>query len=353
MEINEILSEEFWEDEGEVLFETSGTMGKGKRILLSKRALRISAEAVNAWLGVSAESVWGLALPVRHVGGFGVVARAAICGCELRVYEGKWNAGSFAEWVRREGVSHVSLVPTQVHDLVSGGFQGSEQLKAVVVGGGALDSRLGQSARDFDWPVLASYGMTEASSQVATQSLKCLETPFAEGEMEILPIWQGRTSENGLLEIKGEALFSGSMAGEKFVEREAEWFRTNDRVRIDGRHLVPLGRSDSLVKVMGELVDLEAVEREFLQTAGERLTAGDFAIIAVPDVRREHTLIAVFRRGRRGDCFADFQKTVGGLHKLGGCIEVEEIPVGELGKVRRGELAKMVRELRAAEEPES
>ena len=352
MEINEILSEEFWEDEGEVSFETSGTTGEGKRVLLSKRALRVSAEAVNAWLGVSAESVWGLALPVRHVGGFGVVARAAICGCELRIYEGKWNAGSFAEWVEREGVSHVSLVPTQVHDLVSGGFQGSEQLKAVVVGGGALDSRLGQAARNLGWPVLASYGMTEASSQVATQSLKCLEIPFAEGEMEILPIWQGRASENGLLEIKGEALFSGTMTGEEFVEREGEWFRTNDRVRVDGRHLFPLGRSDSLVKVMGELVDLEAVEREFLQTAGQRLTARDFAIIAVPDARREHTLLAVFRRGKSGDCYADFQKSVRGLHTLGGCLEVDEMPMGELGKVRRGELAKMVKELLAGEKSE-
>ncbi len=352
MEINEILSTEFWKDERVVWFETSGTTGQRKRISLSKGALRTSAEAVNSWLGVSADSVWGLALPVRHVGGFGVVARAAIGDCKLRAFVGKWNAGIFAEWVGREGVSHVSLVPTQVHDLVAGGYRAPEKLKALVVGGGALASHLGQAARDLGWPVLASYGMTEASSQVATQSLECLAAPFAEGELEILPIWQARTSENGLLEIKGGALFSGTMTGEKFVEREGEWFCTNDRVRVDGRHLIPLGRSDSMVKIMGELVDLEAVESEFLQSSGKRLTAGDFAIVAVPDARREHKLLAVFQRGKRGDCFADFQKSVAGLHKLGGCLEVDEMPVSGLGKIRRGVLAKMVMELLAGEKPE-
>ena len=342
MEIEEILSEEFWDKKEGVWFDTSGTTGEGKRILLSRRALEISAEAVNEWLGVGANSVWGLALPLRHVGGFGVVARAGIAGCGLRVFDGKWDAGKFADWVRSEAVTHVSLVPTQVYDLVAGGFRGGGKLEAVVVGGGALDVERGQSARDLGWPVLASYGMTEACSQVATQSLASLDIPFAEGRLEILPVWEARVSEQGLLEISGEALFSGISEAGDFVEREGDWFRTNDRVRVEGRFLVPLGRADSLVKVMGELVDVEAVEREFLGLAGTRLTSGEFAVVALPDARREHALVAVFMNGKEGGCFADFRKKVAGIHRLAGYVEVEEMPRGGLGKIRRGKLRSIV-----------
>ncbi|HEX7260708.1 MAG TPA: hypothetical protein VF258_02745, partial [Luteolibacter sp.] len=57
---------------GHALFKTSGSSGNPKWIALSKPALLVSAAAVNRHLAVNTNSCWGLALPLDHVGGFGV-----------------------------------------------------------------------------------------------------------------------------------------------------------------------------------------------------------------------------------------------------------------------------------------
>src|SRR5262245_38728448 len=59
-----------------VLF-SSGTTGVDlKGYALSKKALFANARAVNEHFSLSKEDVWGLSLPVYHIGGLSVVARA-------------------------------------------------------------------------------------------------------------------------------------------------------------------------------------------------------------------------------------------------------------------------------------
>jgi O-succinylbenzoic acid--CoA ligase len=215
----------------------------------------VSAEAVNGWLGVVPKSKWGLALPIDHVGGFAILARVFQSGCGLAEFDGKWDAGKFHRWISDEGVTHVSLVPTQVHDLVAVKLQAPEKLRAVVVGGGRLPETLGQAARDLGWPVLASYGMTEAGSQIATQSMSDLSKPFCEGDFEILSIWQVESDADDRLKISGEALFSGYLfqeeTGVRFEPTLSKSFLTNDRGSVSGNYLELLGRMDALVKVLG------------------------------------------------------------------------------------------------------
>ena len=110
---------------GHVLFATSGSSGTPKWIALSKPALRASAAAVNRHLDVTRSCCWGLALPLHHVGGFGVAARAFEAGCALREFAGRWDAAAFARWLAATQVTHTTLVPTQVHDLVAARQMGS------------------------------------------------------------------------------------------------------------------------------------------------------------------------------------------------------------------------------------
>ncbi|MDP4899224.1 MAG: AMP-binding protein [Akkermansiaceae bacterium] len=361
-DLKQFTHESFWEDpgcfvagewEGElpdvsvpgacVLFRTSGSTGEGKWVVLRKSALLVSARAVNEWLGVDERSVWGLALPLNHVGGFGIVARAYAAGSGLAVFPEKWDAGAFSEWIPRDGVSHTSLVPTQVHDLVKRAILAPASLKAVVVGGGRLEESLGEAARELGWPVLASYGMTEACSQIATQRLSSLGKRFGEAGMELLPIWEAEVNEDGLLSISGDALFSGTITKEGFSQRQHGAFLTSDRVRLDGCILIPEGRADSLIKVMGELVDIEAVEREFLRIAGDRIDPGEFAVVALPDERRGHVLVAVFEGGLDAavPAYREYQENAGGLLRFERWIEMEAFPKTNLGKLRRAQLAEI------------
>lgn len=336
---------------GCVIFRTSGTTGEAKWVVLGKQALLVSARAVNEWLDVNERSVWGLALPLNHVGGFGVAARSYEAGCVLKMFSGKWNPEAFAQWISRMGVTHTSLVPTQVHDLVRSELVAPDCICAIVVGGGRLEKDLGQAARELGWPVLASYGMTEASSQIATQSLTSLNQPFAEAGMELLPIWEAEVNAEGLLSISGEALFSGTITKDGFSKRTPGVYVTNDRVRLDGQVLIPQGRADSLVKVMGELVDVEAVEREFIRMAGDRLVPSKFATIAVPNKRRGHVLVAVFegKIGSAEAAYHEYQSKAGGLMRFDRFVELETLPRTDLGKLRKAALTEICERICHAE----
>jgi O-succinylbenzoic acid--CoA ligase len=283
---------------GHVLFETSGSSGTPKWVALSKEALLVSAVAVNRHLKVTAASIWGLALPPQHVGGFGVAARAFGVACGFSEFGRRWDAPEFGKWLAENQVTHTSLVPTQVHDLVAAGLCAPASLRAMVVGGGHLDAATGQAARALGWPVLASYGMTEAASQIATQGLELLETLYQPSPIPLLPIWQAETTPEQKLRISGPALFSGMLARENaawiFNVRPAQWYQTQDRVQLENRCLTPLGRADTLVKVLGELVDPEAIERELVDLSTGQLAPGTFAVVAVPDSRAEHALVPVF-----------------------------------------------------------
>lgn len=337
---------------GHVLFQTSGSSGAPKWVAISKQALLISAAAVNRHLQVTSDSVWGLALPVHHVGGFGVVARAFEAGCQLEVFRQRWDSEKFREWVGRKGVTHTSLVPTQVHDLVQARLTAPARLAAIVVGGGRLDQSTGQVARDLGWPVLASFGMTEASSQIATQGLDLLQAPYQAAPIPLLPIWKSRSSENGLLEISGPALFTGYFADGKFSPRDSEWHRTSDRVALDADQLSPLGRNDFWVKVLGELVNPEEIERELIELSCNTLRAGDFAVIAIPDERAGHLLVPVFQsdfdRDTIGSSLAAYHRKAPGFRRLQPATVVETLPRSVLGKLQRARLAELYQQSRTS-----
>jgi O-succinylbenzoic acid--CoA ligase len=154
------------------------------------------------------------------------------------------------------------------------------------------------------------------------------------------------------LRIAGEALFSGMLiddrsGGWRFDPRPGTWFETSDRARLAGRLLTPLGRADSVVKILGELVDPEAVERELADCSGGVLAAGGFAVLAVPDARAGHALVPVFERGGAepavvAAALAAYEETAPGFRRLRPAVWVDEMPRGALGKLRRAALADLV-----------
>jgi len=331
---------------GHVLFETSGSTGTPKWIAISKNALHASATAVNAHLEVTASSCWGLALPAHHVGGFGVAARAFAAGCAFCEFGKRWNPIEFARWLAENKVTHTSLVPTQVHDLVAAELRAPASLRAIVVGGGRLDGHTGQAARSLGWPVLASYGMTEAASQIATQPLASLAGIYQPSPIPLLPIWQAALSPEGNLRIAGPALFSGMLVRENdtwaYNPRASQWHQTEDRVLVEGPNITPLGRGDSLVKILGELVDPEEIERELIAMSAGRLAPGSFIVAAIPDARAEHALVPVF------DATVDpaliemtlqtYKEKAPGFLRLKPEVVLEDFPKSPLGKPRRAEI---------------
>lgn len=285
-----VLSAEFPDFGPHVWVATSGTSGQPKIVALSRPALDASARAVNRHLSATGDDVWLNPLPLFHVGGLGIVLRAEMTGAVCHALA-DWSAEAFVRQAGDCGATLSALVPAQVHDLVAVALPAPSCLRAVVVGGGALDPVLRKRAAELGWPLLPSYGLTEAASQVAT-------APIGGGATDWLPLLEhieARVGGEGALELRGPSLLTGWMVFDKHGQPRWEdpkrdgWYRTSDRVVLRGREMRVLGRLDDLVKIRGELVDVAALERD-LQAC---VSSGRIAVCLTPDERNGFVLRVV------------------------------------------------------------
>jgi O-succinylbenzoate synthase len=374
--------------DGQIGFATSGSTGLPSVVVHTEESLAVSAQAVNAWLGATAESVWLRVLPEFHVGGYQIHTRAGLSGSRLVVDAERWDAERFARICQEEGVSLTSLVPAQVVDLVRCGQRPAEGLRAVVVGGGDLAEDILTQARQLGWPLLPSYGNSEAGSQVATASLfrttSGTEETGGRG-LEVLPHWEVRVRQDpgarpagageGVLEVRGPALACGRFVWchdrwdwHTLADRDG-WWRTSDRVILSGRRLRFAGRVDRVVKILGELVSLESVEQG-LAEAG--LAPGRFAVVAVPELRQGMRLVLVVEESNSNHddkvkgpgcmpvevgCFPDnrsgcgaavdaavaaYGKKAAPFARISQVVGVARLPRAPLGKIRYAEVAALI-----------
>ena len=324
-----VLGAEFPDLEGHAWLGTSGTSGDLKMVALSRTALEASACAVNVHLGVTSSDVWLNPLPLFHVGGLGMCLRAELAGAGHEVLRGGWEANGYVRAAEETGATLSALVPAQVHDLVAAQCRAPLSLRAVVVGGGALADSLRRRAVALGWPLLPSYGLTEAGSQVATARMGQVEVEW----LPVLEHMEVRTGGAGVLELRGSSLLTGWMIFGAGVARWEDpkrdgWYATSDRVELRGRELRVLGRMDDLVKIRGELVDVAALERS-LQA---RVTSGSVLVRSVPDERNgvalhvvaENRAAAEEVRAARDDVFPAFARP--------GTITTDVIVRNALGK---------------------
>jgi o-succinylbenzoate---CoA ligase len=202
------------DDPRPLVIETSGSTGTPKRVMLSRDAMRFSAEATHERLGGPGQ--WELNLPPTYVAGVQVLYRTIRAGDASRRY--------------------LSVVPTQLVRILRD-RNDTEELAwlagfdAVLVGGGPLDPRLRAEAEEAGVPVVQTYGMSETCGGCVYDGV-----PLDGVEVRI---------DEGQVLLRGPMLFDGYQ-GEP--ERTAAAFRdgwlvTNDlghwagdgRLRIDSR----------------------------------------------------------------------------------------------------------------------
>ena len=238
---------------------TSGTGGRPKGVVLSRRAFAAAAAASARNLGWRDDDRWLLSLPVAHVGGLSILTR---CLAARRTVVARrlprFDAGAVARVIEQDRVTLLSLVPTMLARLLDDGFSLPGHLRALLLGGARSPPALLARAADRGWPVLSTYGLTEACSQVATQRYGSVNR----GDRGCEPVdgMEVRIA-GGAVEIRGRSLMSGYLpAGETPFDADG-WLATGDLGRLDaaGRlHIV--GRRDDVIVSGGENVDPVAVE---------------------------------------------------------------------------------------------
>jgi o-succinylbenzoate---CoA ligase len=252
-----------------ILF-TSGTTGRAKAAQLSVGAHQANARASIETLRMDGGSSYLCNLPLFHVGGIATAVRCAVAGATVVLHE-RFDAGATAEALG-SGMTHASLVAATLRRLLEARPRFSDSVRAVLVGGGPASRDLLARARAAGLPVLHTYGLTEAASQVTAERLDDADGSTAGWP---LPGAEVRIAE-GEIEVRGPALMLGYL-GEPPLRG---WFKTGDLGALDerGRLIVHARRTDLIVSG-GENVYPAEVEAALLAHPD----VADCAVLPWPD----------------------------------------------------------------------
>jgi o-succinylbenzoate---CoA ligase len=288
---------------------TSGSSGEPKGVVLTHDAIRASAVATSARLGVTSSDHWLACLPLSHVGGLSVVTRALVTGTPLTVHDG-FDAAA----VDASDATLVSLVATAMQRIDTGRWR-------VIVLGGARPP--------LDRPAnsVTTYGMTETGSGVVYD-----RRPLDGVELRIV---------DGEVHLRGPMLLRCYRDGTDPKTPDG-WFPTGDLGDIDADGLLHVhGRRGDLIITGGENVWPDPVEAVLRRQPG----VADVGIVGVddPEWGQVVTAFVVPTAASAPPALDDLRDAVKAelpaFHAPRRLVLVDALPRTALGKLRRGDLA--------------
>ncbi|HLF17697.1 MAG TPA: o-succinylbenzoate--CoA ligase [Candidatus Omnitrophota bacterium] len=247
---------------------TSGTTSTPKAALHAFGNYYYNAKGANEHIPFRKNDRWLLTLPLYHVGGINILFRALLGGGAIVVPAEK---GNIAQAIKRYGITHISVVTTQLHRLLSQKFSSAslKTLKCILVGGGPVPITLIRQAIAKRYPVYATYGLTEMTSQVATSD-KLTSMP-RQIEAKILRYRKVKIAVDGEILVRGQTLFKGYLQGNRprLPLTKQGWFKTGDIGQLPARkYLTVLGRRDNMFISGGENIQPKEIEKHLLHIAG-------------------------------------------------------------------------------------
>jgi O-succinylbenzoic acid--CoA ligase len=264
---------------------TSGSTGAPRAIVLGHAAVGASTAASIAALGCAPGERWALALPLRHVAGLQVLARARALrttdDTSLHVVTDPGDPLAIA--AAADHAEHLALVPTQLVRCLDAGADvvaALARFRSVLVGGGPLALERIVQARAAGVALTLSYGMTETCGGCVYDGRP-------------LPGVEVAVGADGRIRLRGPMLATGSLGApeEDAVRFTADgWFVTDDLGRLtDDGTLVVLGRADTVINTGGVKVDPAAVETLLRALP----TLADAVVVGVPDTEWGERVVAV------------------------------------------------------------
>jgi O-succinylbenzoic acid--CoA ligase len=317
---------------------TSGTTGEPVKVSLTFGNLRANARGAQERLSLRGSDRWMASLSVAHVGGLALVTRAALLGSALHL-GGVFRAGDLKRRILDGSVTHASLVPTMLHQLLEiwGGQLPPESLRCLLIGGAKAEPALLTAALDQGFPLALTYGLTEASSQVATAPpTLVVSKPGTVGP----PLAGVELS----LSAEGEILVGGPTVA---IGRgdEGGWLHTGDFGRVDeDGHLWVTGRISHRIISGGVNIDPAEVEALLRTHPG----VAEAVVLGIPDpVWGERVVAAVVPASGAGVRPAELERltraTLSPAKRPRAIQVMDSLPRNPNGKVDRRTIRALLR----------
>ena len=304
-------------EEVAVVLYTSGTSGTPKAALLRHRHLTAYIIGTVEFAGAEPEQAALVTVPPYHIAGMANLLSNIYAGRRI-VYLDTFDAATWLDTIRREGVTQAMVVPTMLARIVQeldGRPAEVPTLATLSYGGARMPLPVLEKAL-VAFPgtgFVNAYGLTETSSTIALlgpddhaaafagdavakvrlgsvgKVLPGIEVEVRDDDGNVLPV-----GEPGLVFLRGEQV-SGEYASGSVVDAEG-WFPTKDRGWIDADdYLFIEGRADDTIIRGGENIAPAEIE-DVLRRHDSVI---DVAVVGVPDDEwgQEIAAVVVLRDG--------------------------------------------------------
>jgi acyl-CoA synthetase (AMP-forming)/AMP-acid ligase II/acyl carrier protein len=334
---------------------TSGSTSRPKLVPLTHASVCLSACNVAAAIALEPRDRLLSVLPLFHGHGLISGVLAALSAGSSVVCTPGFNAAAFFGWLTEFRPTWYTAVPV-IHQAVLSAADGHKQsarrssLRLIRSASSTLPPKVLRGLESmFGVPVIDTFGMTEAATQIAANPL---------GRRKLGSVGQSAGAEIAILDGEGRRLASGEpgeialrgptvtrgycndAAATQSAFRDG-WFRTGDLGYLDAEgYLFIVGRIKDVINRGGQKVAPAEVEEALLSHPD----VVEAAVFSIPHIRLgADVAAAVVLRAKAKvtvQKLRNFARARLAGFKVPGLIRiVPEIPKGAGGKIKRGELA--------------
>lgn len=256
---------------------TSGTTGDPKGVELTTEGVAAIGQGWAAAMGHVPDDHWLVCLPLHHVAGLAILARASVTGAAVTVHD-EFDLDAVGGAPGAIGATLVSVVPTMLGRLLDAGTP-MHEYRRVVTGGAPLPPALRDRADAAGVAVVDAYGQSETWGGCVANGV-----PIPGARVRLGPADE--------IEIAG-AMVMRDYRRDPEASRRAfthdGWLRTGDvgTFMPDGR-LQVVDRLRDLVITGG--VNVSPVEVEHV--LGDHPAVADVAVIGAPDAEWGERVVA-------------------------------------------------------------
>jgi o-succinylbenzoate---CoA ligase len=239
--------EKWLSDEQEFTLKTSGSTGEPKPINLTRFQMEASAKLTGKTFGLKPQDKALVCLNVEYIAGIMMLVRGMVVGLELTIIEPNSNP---LENLDNQAFDFAAFVPLQIQKILENEnhIEILNRMKAIIVGGAAVNEILEQKIQQLKVPVFSTYGMTETVSHIAIRRLNGIHKSE---NFQVLEGVKIGIDERNCLNIIAAA------SNNVLVQ-------TNDIVEIIHENEFKLiGRFDNIINSGGVKIQLEKVEKTF------------------------------------------------------------------------------------------
>jgi len=323
--------------------ETSGSQSQAKTALISRHNIIAHCQSFIQSIPMDSHSIWLNCMPLYHIAGIMIVYRCWYPKATM-ILHNDFNEQKIWGDLYHKQITHISLVPRMLLRLLDyqsnlDNTHGQKKLPAclkyILVGGDSLSEALYQRAISMEWPIVISYGMTEATSTIAIG--------LRPNQLKLLPGIMARVDSNGELQLRGEMIIS------QYAEQSSldnGWLKTNDLVKINGNTLSILGRNDHLIIRSGEKIQPQTIELLLSKIPDiDDLAITKHRSEISADERGDSMVLLVSNKYKKIDIELIknwIKENIKTFYQPDCILQIDKIPRTSLGKINRGALQSIV-----------